>query len=141
MEQRLIQQFNYDFPEGKGNDVMEMSQEDHQFMELVSDSAHYADGHYYIKMPMKKANVNMPNNQSLAVQRAQHLKKKLCKMPKFHEEYNAFMSDMIKKGYAVKVPEEQLDRQDGKVWYIPHHGVYHPQKTKLRVVFDCAATF
>ena len=31
---------------------------------------------------------------------------------------------------------------DGKSWYIPHHGVYHPQKPdKIRIVFDCSATF
>ena len=30
----------------------------------------------------------------------------------------------------------------GKAWYIPHHGVYHPHKPgKIRVVFDCSATF
>lgn len=27
------------------------------------------------------------------------------------------------------------------MWYIPHHGVYHPRKNTLRVVFDCRATF
>ena len=26
-------------------------------------------------------------------------------------------------------------------WYIPHHGVYHPKKNKIRVVFDCSAKF
>ncbi len=30
---------------------------------------------------------------------------------------------------------------DGKIWYIPHHGVVHPKKATLRVVFDCGATF
>lgn len=29
----------------------------------------------------------------------------------------------------------------GKVWYIPHHGMYHPAKQKLWVVFDCAASY
>ena len=27
------------------------------------------------------------------------------------------------------------------VWYIPHHAVINPNKEKIRVVFDCAATF
>ncbi len=28
------------------------------------------------------------------------------------------------------------------VWYIPHHGIYHPKKQrKICVVFDCAAEF
>jgi hypothetical protein len=40
------------------------------------------------------------------------------------------MDDMMKKGYAEKVPQT-----DGKPWYIPHHGVYHPHKpNKIRVV-------
>lgn len=51
------------------------------------------------------------------------------------------MKDLISKGYAERVLAEDLGRSDGKVWYIPHHGVYHPQKGKLRVVFDCGATF
>ncbi|XP_058624342.1 B-cell receptor CD22-like [Onychostoma macrolepis] len=46
---------------------------------------------------------------------------------------------MVNQGYAEKVPT--LERHDGKVWYIPHHGVYHPRKDKLRVVFDCGAEF
>lgn len=36
-----------------------------------------------------------------------------------------------------------LNKQEvsGKVWYIPHHGVHHPTKGKLRVVFDCGAIY
>lgn len=30
-----------------------------------------------------------------------------------------------------------MERADGKVWYIPHHRVFHPKKGLLRVVFDC----
>ena len=33
------------------------------------------------------------------------------------------------------------DDKAGEMWYIPHHGVIHPQKQKLRVVFDCSAKF
>ncbi|XP_070554735.1 uncharacterized protein [Ptychodera flava] len=52
------------------------------------------------------------------------------------------MADIIEKGYAIQVPNDELDRDDGKVWYIPHHGVYHPKKPeKIRVVFDCSAKF
>lgn len=41
------------------------------------------------------------------------------------------MSNIITKGYAVKVPERDLGRVDGKVWYLPHPGVYHSKKHKL----------
>ena len=42
---------------------------------------------------------------------------------------------MIDKGQAEKVPDNELHLDNGRVWYIPHHGVYHPQKPdKIRVV-------
>jgi len=50
------------------------------------------------------------------------------------------MSELISKEYARKVDEE-FDNQNGRTWYLPHHGIYHPQKQKVRVVFDCSATF
>lgn len=44
-------------------------------------------------------------------------------------------------GYAEVVPRDQLHCKEGSVWYLPHHGVYHPRKKTLRVVFDCGAAF
>lgn len=51
------------------------------------------------------------------------------------------MHSLFAKGYAVEVPQEQLNRKDNKVWYVPHHGVYHPKKKKILVAFDCTATY
>ena len=52
------------------------------------------------------------------------------------------MSDVIDRGYAEKVPAEEATLKNGQVWYIPHHGVYHPKKPqKIRVVFDCSVEF
>ena len=41
------------------------------------------------------------------------------------------------------LPEQEATATDRKsVWYIPHHGVYHPKKhNKIRVVFDCSAQY
>lgn len=41
---------------------------------------------------------------------------------------------MISKAYAERVPEYEVDWTVGKVWYVPHHGVYHPKKNTLCVV-------
>ncbi len=57
------------------------------------------------------------------------------------EGLHCLMNNLISSGYAERVPVTDLSRSDGKVWYIPHHGVYHPKKGKMRVVFDCAASF
>ena len=46
---------------------------------------------------------------------------------------------MKDKGYTEMVPTQV---KADEVWYIPHHGVYHPKKPeKIRIVFDCSAVF
>ncbi|KAB5513392.1 hypothetical protein PHYPO_G00249400 [Pangasianodon hypophthalmus] len=39
------------------------------------------------------------------------------------------------------VPQEEVEGDKGRIWCIPHHGVYHPKKNTLRVVFDCGAGY
>ncbi|TWW61443.1 hypothetical protein D4764_04G0000900 [Takifugu flavidus] len=82
----------------------------------------------------------MANNRCVAEQRAAALKRKLMKNKEFLEDYRRFMDTILEKGYAMEVPQDQLSRDDNRVWYVPHHGVYHLKK-KIRVVFDCNATF
>ncbi|XDV20313.1 hypothetical protein PO909_025662 [Leuciscus waleckii] len=134
------QQFKIDFPECQ-NDRVVMSREDIQFLEMVSQSAKLIEGHYSIGLPLRNTVLKMPNNRKVAEQRALNLKKKFIKNPQFHAEYSAFVEDWIVKDYAVKVPNDEISRSDGKVWYLPHHGVYHAKKLKIRVVFDCGASF
>ena len=51
-------------------------------------------------------------------------------------------TNALEKNYAEMVPKADLQRRDGRVWYIPHHGIYHPHNPgTFRVVFDCAATY
>lgn len=141
IEQLLIKQYNTDFPERQYEEKAEMSQEDKQFMQSVQNNTKFENGHYHVKLPLKDETVRMPNNRCVAELRAANLKRKLQKNLKFCEDYNGFMKGIIEKGYAVKVPTEQINRNDGRVWYIPHHGMYHPKKNKIRVVFDCTASF
>ncbi|XP_056147422.1 LOW QUALITY PROTEIN: PDZ domain-containing protein 7-like [Lampris incognitus] len=56
-------------------------------------------------------------------------------------EYSTFMGGIIDKGYAMKVPSKDLSHDDGRVWYLSYHGVYHPKKQKIRVVFNCGASY
>ncbi|XP_043956787.1 uncharacterized protein LOC122822295 [Gambusia affinis] len=141
IEELTRQQYNHDFPERNCDDKLEMSHEDNLFMEKVTSSLSSINGHYCMKLPVKHESVTMPCNKKLAEQRAINLKRKFQRNPLFHDEYKTFISNMLEMGYAVQVPNQQLNRPDGRIWYIPHHGVYHPRKKKLRVVFDCAASF
>lgn len=118
----------------------EMSRDDVKFMEIVKDSIRLEDGHYSLKLPFK-IEASLPNNRCVAKQCILGMKRKFEKNEKFHQEYTNFLNDVISKGYAECVPEHQVERCDGKVWYIPHHGVYHPKKATLPVVFYCGAEF
>lgn len=64
---------------------------------------------------------------------------KMMRNDQYRADYFEFMQTLIEKGYCEPVPSNQRDLKSGDVWYLPHHGVYRPQKGKLRVVFDCSA--
>ena len=140
---RLVRQtINMDFPERLIDDKKEHSQEDIRLLASVSKSVTYRDGHYCIGLPFKAEDIMLPDNRSMALKRLDSLKHKLQRNSEFNSDYKEFMSKIMSEGYVEQVPEEDLQRTDGRVWYIPHHAVYHPRKpNKIRVVFDCAAMY
>ena len=94
------------------------------------------DGNYHLPLPIRSPEKNVPNNRQQVVQRTVWLKKKLLRNEQIHNDYHNFIEDIIAKGFA-KVAEKPPTAD--RTWYIPHHGVYHPQKPgKIRVVFDCS---
>ncbi|XP_067679580.1 uncharacterized protein [Haliotis asinina] len=124
------------------DDKKEHSQEDKLFKEKVQNSIAYRNGHFSLKLSFRKENVCLPKNQTQAFHRLQSLKEKLKRNQKFHEDYTEFMNNILTMGYAEKVPEDRIKREIGNEWYIPHHGIYHSRKPdKIRVVFDCSATY
>lgn len=88
---------------------------------------------YSLQIPFRKEHPLLPNNLSMAKQRLLGLKRRFKRDERFHQEYASFLTDVI--FYAEKVPQHQSDGAEGKVWYIVHHGVYHPRKNTLCVVF------
>ena len=141
LEELWHQQFKLDLRQAGQSENIEMSKEDHQFMNMVSQSAQLKDGHYTICLPLRNKSLCMPNNRSVAEQRALNLRKRFMKDADYRAEYVAFMEDILKKGYAVQISSAEYELTEGRTWYLPHHGVRHPVKCKLRVVFDCAASF
>ena len=93
--------------------------------------------HCQAPLPLKNPDVKLPNNRKVAERRLLYLKKRLMKDDRFHQKYTEFMQEILEKGYAK---ESKSTPQDGRVCYLPHHGVYHPRKPdKIRVVFDCSS--
>ena len=115
-----------------------MSREDHLFMAKVKEGTIMTEGHYQVPLPVKDENLKLPNNAAQAYQRTACLKKKF-KNDEYRKEYSDFMKSLLDKGYAEEAPLGS--GRERRTWYLPHHGVRHPQKKKLRVVFDCSAEF
>lgn len=136
----MLKIFESDFIERNGEDVA-MSQEDLRFLaKLKQGIKQKNDGHFEMPLPFKGEKPPLPSNKICAEHRLQCLKRRFKKDEQYHKDYSAFMTDIIARGDVEKVPDGEINNQPA--WYIPHHGVYHPQKPgKIRVVFDCSARF
>jgi hypothetical protein len=140
LEQMLQQMYDHDFQDVNSSEN-KISMEDRKWKEKVESSITYKEGHYQIDLPFRDDNVNMPFNKELAIKRLNGLKKKFKKDELYKQEYVEFIRKMEDNGYIERVLEEESTLEKGKIWYIPHHGVYHPRKRKIRVVFDCSAEY
>ena len=140
---RIFQQFmNLEFSESVSDPTFALSRQGEKVLSIYEESARLLDGHYEIAIPWKLHPPGLPNNRPLAEHHLRLLGRRLGKDPELYSRYSAFMSDLLVKGYAKRVPEDRCSRDDGKVWYLPHHSVVHPRKPeKVRVVFDCAARY
>ena len=75
----------------------------------------------------------------MAEARQKNLMNRFNRDKQCHKDYTRFMEDMVHKEYTEKSFQQV---QEGKTWFIPHHGVYHPSKPgKLCVIFDCIAEY
>ena len=141
MMQRIYQ-LGFMEPRTKFKDLMtnrlnEISYEDKKFLKIMEDQVVKVGNHYESALPMRNPEMMLPNNRVMAEKQAHYLKRKFQKVELYFSHYKDFMNEIIEKGYA-----RVLDRTpaDGKLGYLPRHGVYHPAKpNKIRVVFECSA--
>ena len=132
----IVRILESDFKETKED--KKTSQEDLQFLKTMEEGIERTkNGHYQMPLPFKDRPL-LPNNRSMALTRLECLKRRFSKDPKYKEDYIKFMNEVLNRGDAEEVSSLA---QEGAKWYIPHHGVYHPKKNKIRVVFDCSARF
>ena len=140
--QALNRMMDIEFSERKVKNEHGLSQEDKLFLKKVERGIKRVEGHYEIPLPFREDDVIMPDNRAQVELRAHWIKKKLLKDKRLHKQYTEFMNDMLVNDYTRKVPLKATTPKKGKVWYSPHHAVYHPRKPdKVRVVFDCSARF
>ncbi|XP_071085629.1 uncharacterized protein [Haliotis cracherodii] len=120
----------------------QLSFHDKQVIQLWDNTVERERRHYKLPIPFKVNPPNLPNNFCMAETRLVSLTKKLSRNDDMYEHYKAGIDDMVYKGYAEKVPDDEVCIDDGSVWYLPHHVVTSDKKPgKFRIVFDCSAKF
>lgn len=137
----IVQFMQQDFSETQGNPKHSVSVEDQKFIQKLSDGiTKDTDGHYQMPLPFREdPSPILPNNKAMALSRLNQLKRKMQRNDVFRKDYQEFMSNLFSQGYAEEVGTTDVN---DSVWYIPHHGVYHPMKpNKIRIVFDCSARY
>ena len=113
---------------------------DKQVVHLWKKQAVKEDNHYTLPIPFKDYPPHLPSNYAMAKHRLDLLRKRLRRDVSLKQKYTEGVHDYLSKGYAQRVTN--IDREDGCVWYLPHHPVIHPRKPgKVRIVFDCCARY
>jgi len=140
IEKSIENLFAHDF---KDSDLgSSASFEDDVWADKVSSSiGQLPSGNYQICLPFRDDNVNFPANRDHISTRFSLLCSRFKRNSGLFREYSGFMKEMIDNDYVEPVPGDEPSPKTGKVWYLPHHAVYHKQKRKIRVVFDCSAKF
>ena len=107
----------------------------------MADEMMIRDERYEIPLPFRESSVRMPNNRDQAARCLEAMRRKFLQNRDYFEEYAGAVRKYVTDGHAVQVPEEELEKGDGEVFYLLHHGVRHPKKRKLRVVFNLSKEY
>ncbi|GFS85442.1 DUF1758 domain-containing protein [Trichonephila clavipes] len=82
------------------------------------------------------------HSKDLAMKRLDELWRRLSKDKQMENLYREFMQQYLDLGRMEKVEHFDETTANNTCYYIPHHGVFRPDKTttKLRVVFNGSAS-
>jgi hypothetical protein len=139
LKRQLLDIYELDFKEFVDDVDPTDSLDDKRAMNIIESSATVSGGHYEISLPWKCENTQLSGNRTAVENRLYLLRKRLIKDNGLRQQYCEILQDHLNKGYISKVTyvDQGVPR-----WFLPHHPVMNPNKPgKVRVVFDCAATF
>jgi len=142
LEQQVERFWKIESIESPSNDEAALSVNDRRAMKIWNESAKYVDGRYEFDIPFKYFPPNLPDNESLARQRLESLRRRLVRNDNLKEKYCSGMNELLKNGYSELVPADEIEATNTVTCYLPHHPVFSVNKPEgVRIVFDCAAKY
>ena len=114
--------------------MKEISYEEEKILKIIRRETFKVRNHYQTRLPLRNQEMSLPKNRKMVEQRLFYLKRRFKTNYKFKEGCNKFIEEIIHQGYARESEKRKID---GRVWCLPHHGIYHPNKPKtLRVYLN-----
>ncbi|XP_065361884.1 uncharacterized protein LOC135955462 [Calliphora vicina] len=93
----------------------------------------HTDGRYIVELPFKEQNISFFDTYKGALMRFNATERRLSRDPQLYENYTKFMREYHSLGHMRELSPEEIDVEDGRLFYLPHHPIVG---SKLRVVFD-----
>ena len=112
----------------------------YKLVKVEASTRKLPNSHFEIDLPFKY-NPMFPSNKNQAYRRFLNVLKKIESYSAFGRDYKVFMKPMVENNFMEKIPEDEIYVEPGRSWYLLHHAVYHKQKEKIRVVFDCSSKY
>ncbi|XP_047989853.1 uncharacterized protein LOC125229116 [Leguminivora glycinivorella] len=103
---------------------------------LEEKSRRLPDGRFETGLLWRQEDINIPDNRADALKRLHTLEKKLDRDADLKKQYTERVDNLLVSAYAELAPTPS----SGKTWYLPHFAVRNPEKPKIRLVHDAAAT-
>ncbi|GFW77781.1 DUF1758 domain-containing protein [Trichonephila clavipes] len=106
---------------------------------------HYAQTHkrdesgkYIVSIPFKEHWSCLGNSKDIALKRLESLWTRLSRDQDYQKLFRDFLKEYEELGHMTEITESV---EPEYTYYMPHHGIYRPQKstTKLRTVFNASA--
>ena len=85
----------------------------------------------------------LPDNKPAAFAKLKVMEKRLLSNSEHADLYRCQMDDMVKRGVARKLSDEEIQSYDGPIHYIAHHAVLKPdsKSTPCCIVFNSTANY
>ena len=120
-----------------GSDSTTWSVDDRKVVALWDQQLCLVDGHFQLPVPWKVNSLD--NNYGVALCRLKSLKNGLAKSGLFGD-YDMAVCNMFQKNFAERVPTDQINNENLRTWYLPHHHV-RKNNGNMRLVFDCSSRY
>ncbi|XP_046869362.1 uncharacterized protein LOC124462008 [Drosophila willistoni] len=125
--------------EEKSPPMFTKSPDEERSLQILEDTVSYSSRTYTTGLLWKDGPREFPNSLPVAKRRLLCMQKKMAADPPFANELHSQIQNLIAKGYARKLADEEVLEKPENTWYLPIFTVRNPHKSdRVRLVWYAA---